>query len=51
MTREWSRSMMMSCTVTGVEQERKSQMDSLRVLHHGRDVHPVWVKSFYQGTG
>ena len=30
MTREWSRSMMMSCTVTGVEQEGKLQMDSLR---------------------
>ena len=30
MTREWSRSMTMSCTVTGVEQEGKSQMDSLR---------------------
>ena len=29
-TREWSRSIMMSCTVAGVEQEGKSQMDSLR---------------------
>ena len=30
MTRKWSRSIMMSCTVSGVEQEGKSQMDSLR---------------------
>ena len=30
MTREWSRSMMMSCTAFGVEQEGKLQMDSLR---------------------
>ena len=29
-TRKWSRSMVMSCTVSGVEQEGKSQMDSLR---------------------
>ena len=29
-TRKWSRSIMMSCTVAGVEQEGKSQMDSLR---------------------
>ena len=30
MTRKWSRLIMMSCTVSGVEKEGKLQMDSLR---------------------